>query len=136
MIHINDVNIGLAIEQKLNEMNISKSEFGRMIGIPQQNVNRILDKPNIDTEKLIKISKALNYNFFQDYCDAEFPNSGSSQHNVSLSGQNNQVINNTSGRDSISNATTKDEYEERIKLLETIVREKERTIQILMQKEK
>lgn len=67
MVHINDVNIGLVIEQKINEKNISKSEFGRMIGIPQQNVNRILDKPNIDTDKLIKISEALNYNFFQEF---------------------------------------------------------------------
>lgn len=115
---------------------MSKSELARRTGIANQNINRILEKSSIDTEKLVKISKALDYNFFQDYCDAEFPNSGSSQHNVSLSGRNNQVINNTSGRDSIINATTKDEYEERIKLLETIVREKERTIQILMQKEK
>lgn len=130
------LNIGLLIEQKLNERDMSKSELARRTGIANQNINRILEKSSIDTEKLVKISKALDYNFFQDYCDAEFPNSGSSQHNVSLSGRNNQVINNTSGRDSIINATTKDEYEERIKLLETIVREKERTIQILMQKDK
>lgn len=67
MVHINDVNIGLVIEQKINEKNISKSEFGRMIGIPQQNVNRILNKPNIDTDKLAKISEALEYNFFQEF---------------------------------------------------------------------
>lgn len=130
------LNIGLLIEQKLNERDMSKSELARRTGIANQNINRILEKSSIDTEKLVKISKALDYNFFQDYCDAEFPNSGSSQHNVSLSGQNNQVINSTSGRDSIINASTKDEYEERIKLLELIVKEKERTIQILMQKNK
>lgn len=130
------LNIGLLIEQKLNERDMSKSELARRTGIANQNINRILEKSSIDTEKLVKISHALNYNFFQDYCDAEFPNSGSSQHNVSLSGQNNQVINSTSGRDSIINASTKDEYEERIKLLELIVKEKERTIQILMQKNK
>ena len=39
---IEKVNIGLAIEAKLNELELSKSEFGRRIGIPQQNVNRIL----------------------------------------------------------------------------------------------
>ena len=61
------VNIGMNIEQKLNELGISKSEFGRRIGIPQQNVNRILEKPNIDTERLIAISEALEYNFFSDY---------------------------------------------------------------------
>lgn len=60
---IERVNIGLAIEQRLNELGMSKSEFGRKIGIPQQNVNRILEKPNIDTEKLITISETLEYNF-------------------------------------------------------------------------
>ena len=42
------VNIGLSIEQRLNELGMSKSEFGRKIGIPQQNVNRILEKASID----------------------------------------------------------------------------------------
>ena len=39
--NVQRVNIGLSIEQKLNEIGMSKSEFGRKIGIPQQNVNRI-----------------------------------------------------------------------------------------------
>lgn len=68
---IKKVNIGLAIEQQLNALNISKSEFGRKIGVMQQNVNRILDKSSIDTDKLIKISEALNYNFFQEYVPAD-----------------------------------------------------------------
>lgn len=57
------VNIGLSIEQRLNELGMSKSEFGRKIGIPQQNVNRILEKASIDTDKLTSISEALNFNF-------------------------------------------------------------------------
>ena len=64
---IEKVNIGLAIEAKLNELELSKSEFGRRIGIPQQNVNRILEKSSIDTDKLIVISEALDYNFFLEY---------------------------------------------------------------------
>ena len=66
---INKVNIGLTIEQRLNELNMSKAEFGRLIGIPQQNVNRILTRVSIDTDKLIEISEALQYNFFKEYFD-------------------------------------------------------------------
>lgn len=58
------VNIGLAIEQIINERGISKSEFGRKIGVAQQNVNRILERSNIDTDKLVTISEALDFNFF------------------------------------------------------------------------
>lgn len=64
------LNIGLLIEQKLNERDMSKSELARRTGIANQNINRILEKSSIDTEKLVKISHALDYNFFQDYCDA------------------------------------------------------------------
>lgn len=66
---VNKVNIGLTIEQRLNELNMSKAEFGRLIGIPQQNVNRILTRVSIDTDKLIEISEALQYNFFKEYFD-------------------------------------------------------------------
>lgn len=64
---IRSVNIGEEILSRLNQMNLSKSEFGRLIGIPQQNVNRILDRKSIDTEKLIKISSVLKFNFFSLY---------------------------------------------------------------------
>ena len=64
--NIERVNIGLSIEQKLNELGMSKSEFGRKIGVPQQNVNRILDKTSIDTDKLATISEASKCNFHFD----------------------------------------------------------------------
>lgn len=60
-----DVNIGPLIARKLNELNISKSDFARKLGIANQNVNRILEKKSIDTDKLVEISKALGYNFFE-----------------------------------------------------------------------
>lgn len=63
------VHIGLAIDEKLQELKISKTEFGRRIGIPQQNVNRILEKDTIDTGKLVRISEALKFNFFSLYCE-------------------------------------------------------------------
>lgn len=65
-----NVNIGLAIEQRVNELGISKSELARRLGIAQQNVNKVVfSKESIDTAKLMEISKALDYNFFELYAN-------------------------------------------------------------------
>lgn len=66
-----NVNIGLAIEQRVNELGISKSELARRLGIAQQNVNKVVfSKESLDTAKLMEISKALDYNFFELYVNA------------------------------------------------------------------
>ena len=52
---------------------MTKSEFGRLIGVPQQHVNRIFEKDSIDTKRLVKICRALDFNFFALYCS--FPTS-------------------------------------------------------------
>lgn len=63
-----NVNIGLAIEQRVNELGISKSELARRLGIAQQNVNKVVfSKESLDTAKLVEISKALDFNFFELY---------------------------------------------------------------------
>ena len=128
---IERINIGLIIEQKLNELGMSKSEFGRKIGIPQQNVNRILDKSSIDTDKLITISEALGYNFFTEYED----DLSTKVAKVSLSGNNNQ-LNGHGAHGNINGGTTVDVavLEERIKAMQQLLDEKERTIKILMEK--
>jgi transcriptional regulator with XRE-family HTH domain len=65
-----NVNIGLAIEQRVNELGISKSELARRLGIAQQNVNKVIfSKESLDTAKLMEISKALDYNFFELYAN-------------------------------------------------------------------
>lgn len=70
-IELKEVHIGQAIDKRREELNMSKSEFGRLIKVPQQHVNRIFEKESIDTAKLVKICRVLNYNFFALYC--EFP---------------------------------------------------------------
>ena len=128
---IEKVNIGLAIEQKLNELGMSKSEFGRKIGIPQQNVNRILEKPNIDTEKLITISEALGYNFFMYYVG---------EHNTSVvngalaTGNGSVAVNGNNNNHVVGNGHAGTEIlEEKIRLLEDLLAEKERLINVLME---
>lgn len=67
-IGLKEVHIGKAIHQRIDELRLNKSEFARLIGIPQQHINRLLEKETIDTGKLIKISRALDFNFFSLYC--------------------------------------------------------------------
>ena len=122
---IERVNIGLSIEQRLNELGMSKAEFGRKIGVPQQNVNRILDKTGIDTDKLVTIGEALEYNFFKEYTDDLAGTSTS----VSLSGNNNQV-NGHGAHDNINGDVSAAIWEERVKALEALLAEKERLIKV------
>ena len=124
LMNIEKVNIGLSIEQKLNQLGMSKSEFGRKIGIPQQNVNRILDKPSIDTDKLVLICEALEYNFFKEYTDNFSVASSNSQ-----SGINNQ-INGDGAHNNVNGDTSNAVLQERIKSLEALLAEKERLIKV------
>ncbi|WP_304976986.1 helix-turn-helix domain-containing protein [Duncaniella muris] len=72
-IELKEVHIGQAIKKRIDELGMTKSEFGRLIGVPQQHINRILERDTMETKKLIKVSQALDFNFFALYC--EFPTS-------------------------------------------------------------
>ncbi|MFT0242741.1 transcriptional regulator [Bacteroides thetaiotaomicron] len=50
---------------------MSKSELGRKIGVPQQHVNRILERETMETKRLIKVSEALGFNFFTLFCPVQ-----------------------------------------------------------------
>ena len=141
-----NVNIGLIIEQKLNELGINKSEFGRRIGIANQNVNRILEKKSIDTDKLIEISNALGYNFFSEFIDEGNNAVANGDGSVAVSGNNNTSVVNgalATGNGSVAvNGNNSNHVvaggetallQERIKHLEDLVAEKERLIQVLME---
>ena len=70
-IDIKNVLIGEAIEKRRNELGVSKSELGRKIGVPQQHVNRILERETMETKRLIKVSEALGFNFFTLFCPVQ-----------------------------------------------------------------
>ena len=67
-IDVKPVHIGQAIDKRRLELGLSKSEFGRKIGVPQQHVNRILERETMETTKLIKVCQALDFNFFALLC--------------------------------------------------------------------
>lgn len=70
-VELKEVYIGKAIKERLEELKMTKTEFGRLIGVPQQHVNRIFERETIETKKLIKICRALDFNFFALFC--KFP---------------------------------------------------------------
>ena len=72
---IKHVHVGQAIDKRRNELGLSKSELGRKIGVPQQHINRILERETMETNRLIKVSEALDFNFFSLFCPR--------QHNIS-----------------------------------------------------
>jgi DNA-binding Xre family transcriptional regulator len=130
---IEKINIGLIIEQKMNELSVSKSELSRRIGVANQNINRILGKPSIDTDKLIAISEALNYNFFHEYVDdaqsaptaeTQPTNKVETHGPLSPASLNGDVSLDVGGAEAV--------LVERVKYLERIVEEKERLIKVLM----
>lgn len=90
-VELREVHIGQEIKKRLDEMEMTKTEFGRLIDTPQQHVNRIFNRDTIDTGKLIKICRALDFNFFALYCT--FPTNISAYLSaVSMSGSANNYM--------------------------------------------
>lgn len=75
---IKHVHVGQAIDKRRNELGLSKSELGRKIGVPQQHINRILERETMETSRLIKVSEALDFNFFSLFCPKQHNISGTS----------------------------------------------------------
>lgn len=122
---IKKVNIGLLIEQKMNDLNVSKSELSRRCGIANQNINRVFDKTSIDTDKLIAISEALDYNFFKEYVDDEDPPC-SVENSVETKGD----FSPASLHGDVSVGATDAVLVEKVKSLEALLAEKERLIRL------
>lgn len=122
------VNIGLAIEQIINERGISKSEFGRKIGVAQQNVNRILERSNIDTDKLVAISEALDFNFFTCFCAVDESGAAIADNGAVA------VAGGATAHHITTNATNAGDafLQQKVASLEALLAEKERLITVLL----
>ena len=58
--------IGQKIKSVFEKQEMTVSEFARLIHCERTNVYTIFHRSSIDVELLVRISKALNYNFFED----------------------------------------------------------------------
>lgn len=68
------LNIGRTIETRLKILNMTQVEFAKLMGIYQSDVSKLLKKESISTDKLIKISLALDHNFFRELLPMDFSN--------------------------------------------------------------
>ena len=120
------VNIGLLIEQKMNELNITKSEMARRSGIANQNINRVLERSSIDTDKLAAISEALNFNFFDCFRSIEEHSETATPPLSAVA-----VAGNGTAHHFATNASCEVAVlQERVKALEALLAEKERLIKV------
>ena len=63
--NIREIHIGTIILEKLTEKSMTKTELADRINKERSTVYDIFDRKSIDTELLIDISKALNYDFIR-----------------------------------------------------------------------
>ena len=57
--------LGKEIEARIDEVGITKAEFGRRINMQRGNVNSLLTRRDCPAERLLLISKVLKKNFFE-----------------------------------------------------------------------
>ena len=62
-----EIHIGAKIKEKANELKMRSTDLAHAINTTRQNVNTIYKRKSIDTDQLLAISKALNFNFFNLY---------------------------------------------------------------------
>jgi plasmid maintenance system antidote protein VapI len=59
--------IGKLINEQLKKIGMTKSEFARRIASSPQHIHYVLQRNSIDTDLLQKVSRTLDYDFFQHY---------------------------------------------------------------------
>lgn len=69
--HGSNIHIGQLIHEQLRKDQRSTSWLAREIGCTRNHVYKVFRKPSLDADLILKISVALNFNFFR-YYSAEF----------------------------------------------------------------
>ena len=64
-----DIHIGKSLEDWMSSHHISQLKLAKLLDIPQSSLSRLFKSKTINTLKLTKISQALKYNFFKQFCD-------------------------------------------------------------------
>jgi hypothetical protein len=65
------MHIGQQIKARAKELRIGSTELARLINTSKQNIYGIYLRESIDTDLLMKLSKALKFNFFSFYNNSQ-----------------------------------------------------------------
>lgn len=114
---IPDIHIGEEIKSRFEKSGLTQKEFGSRIGMPQQNVSRVFNGESIDAKRLVAVSRALDFNFFELYCNVE-------QRDVRTEGDYSPA----SGSGNVSVVVGDAILTERVKLLQQLIVEKDERI--------
>jgi plasmid maintenance system antidote protein VapI len=68
-IELKEAHVGQIIKDRLYELGMKKNTFAQKVGVPQQHINRILDRETMETAKLVKVSQVLGINIFAKFCN-------------------------------------------------------------------
>lgn len=69
-----NIHIGQLIREQLKKDRRSASWLAREIGCTRNHVYKIFSKSSLDSDLILRISKAMNFNFFQCYSRAFLDN--------------------------------------------------------------
>ena len=61
-----EIHIGKLIRKEMKEQRLSTNWLANQLSCDRTNIYKIYDKPNIDVVRLLQISRALNYDFFNE----------------------------------------------------------------------
>lgn len=64
-----EIHIGKEIKKRLDQLNMKSADLAKLINTSRQNMRTIYSRKSMDTEQLLIISKALDYNFFALFSD-------------------------------------------------------------------
>ena len=64
---LTDAPIGKHIENRLKELKMTQTKFASLLGVTSAEISRMVRNTSFDVLKLLKISRLLDYNFFQDF---------------------------------------------------------------------
>lgn len=130
------VNIGLEIEKMINYQGISRAEFGRRCDIAQPNVKRILERGCINTDKLVRVSEALDYNFFRLWVDDE-PTTIKAESSAVRVGSGNVTLYNNTQATALGDTTNElERLRSENEMLKRTVADKQMIIDLLINKDK
>lgn len=130
------IKIGREITEVINRLGLSKSEFGRRVGVQQQNVNRLLECHYMATNKLEDICEALDYNFFRLWVDDE-PTTIKAESSAVSTGSGSATLNyNSQPGTMVDNASELERLRAENEMLKRTVADKQMIIELLINKDK
>ena len=128
------IKIGREITEVINRLGLSKSEFGRRVGVQKQNVNRLLECHYMATNKLEDICEALDYNFFRLWVDDEPTTIKAESSAVSVGSGTATLYNNTQAGAVGETATELERLRSENEMLKRTVADKQMIIDLLINK--